>query len=94
VNKELERKWKEAVVAQLTVLSRHLSGGTEENHEKPHNSRSPGRDSNPGPPEYEAGVLTTRSRLSVEQLNTLYEWKIVIYLTTLYQLQWIFSVGG
>jgi hypothetical protein len=28
-------------------------------------SRSPGRDLNPGPPEYEAGVLTTRSRHSV-----------------------------
>jgi hypothetical protein len=28
-------------------------------------SRSPGRDLNPGPPEYEAGVLTTRPRRSV-----------------------------
>jgi hypothetical protein len=28
-------------------------------------SRSPGRDLNPGPPEYEAGVLTTRQRRSV-----------------------------
>jgi hypothetical protein len=37
-----------------------FSGETEENHENlSHNSRSPGRDLNPGPPEYEAGVLTT-----------------------------------
>jgi hypothetical protein len=28
-------------------------------------SQSPGRDLNPGHPEYEAGVLTTRSRRSV-----------------------------
>jgi hypothetical protein len=28
-------------------------------------SRSPGRDLNPGPPEYEVGVLTTRPRRSV-----------------------------
>jgi hypothetical protein len=28
-------------------------------------SRSPGRDLNPGPPEYKAGVLTTRKRRSV-----------------------------
>jgi hypothetical protein len=34
VNNELERKWKEAVVAQFKVLSRHLPGGTKENHEK------------------------------------------------------------
>jgi hypothetical protein len=31
-------------------------------------SRSPGRDLNPGPPEYEAGVLTTRSQCSVQQV--------------------------
>jgi hypothetical protein len=32
---ELERIWKEAVLALFKVLSRHLSGGTEENHEEP-----------------------------------------------------------
>jgi hypothetical protein len=31
-------------------------------------SRSPGRYLNPGPPEYEAGVLTTRPRRSVEKV--------------------------
>jgi hypothetical protein len=35
------------------VLSRHVSGGTEEDHEKPQNSLSPGRDLDPRPPEYE-----------------------------------------
>jgi hypothetical protein len=36
VNDELVRMWKEAVVAtQLKVLFRHLSGGTDENHEEP-----------------------------------------------------------
>jgi hypothetical protein len=32
-------------------------------------SRSPGRDSNPGPPEYYAGMLTTRPRRSVIVLH-------------------------
>jgi hypothetical protein len=32
-------------------------------------SRSPGRDLNPGPPEYEAGVLTTRPRRSVPRVG-------------------------
>jgi hypothetical protein len=36
--------------------------GSEENHEKlSQNHRSPGRDLNPRPPEYVAGVLTTQS---------------------------------
>jgi hypothetical protein len=49
-------------MALFKVLSRHSSGGTEENHEKP---RSLGKDLNPGPTEYDAGVLTTRPRRSV-----------------------------
>jgi hypothetical protein len=32
VNDELERIWKEADVAKFKVTSRHLPGGTEENH--------------------------------------------------------------
>jgi hypothetical protein len=32
---ELERIWKEAVMAQFNVLSRHLPGGTEEDQGKP-----------------------------------------------------------
>jgi hypothetical protein len=31
-------------------------------------SRFPGRDLKPGPTEYEAGVLTTRPRLSIENI--------------------------
>jgi hypothetical protein len=46
------------------VLSRHSPGGTEENHENL-NQDSRGREPNPGPPDYEVGVLTTRPRRSV-----------------------------
>jgi hypothetical protein len=40
----------------------HFPGRSEENHVKPHDSRSPGRDLNPEPPKHETGVLTTQSR--------------------------------
>jgi hypothetical protein len=35
MNNNLERIWKEAVLAQFKVLSRHLPGSTEENHKEP-----------------------------------------------------------
>jgi hypothetical protein len=65
----VEKKWvivqllkeqasEKAVVIQLKVLSRNLTGGTEENHSQ--DVRFPGRDLNPGPSDYEAIVLTTR----------------------------------
>jgi hypothetical protein len=41
------------------VLPWNLPEVTEENHEQPQNSRSPARDLNLGPNEWEAGVLTT-----------------------------------
>jgi hypothetical protein len=41
---ELERLWKEAVVTYLNVLSWHLAGETEGNHDKPQDSRSVGLD--------------------------------------------------
>jgi hypothetical protein len=42
------------------VLSWHLPGETEDNHENlSQNSPSPGRDLNPGPHEYETGLLNT-----------------------------------
>jgi hypothetical protein len=44
------------------ILSRHSPGVTEETHENFKNCRYPGRDLNQGPPEYEAGALTTWSR--------------------------------
>jgi hypothetical protein len=53
--------WKEAaVVASFNVLSRYMPGQNEENTKNlSQDSRSSGRDLNPGPPKYEAGVLTT-----------------------------------
>jgi hypothetical protein len=44
--------WKEAVVAWCNVLSRHFSGGTEENYEKHQDSNCSGRDSNQAYLEY------------------------------------------
>jgi hypothetical protein len=41
----------------------HLPGRTGENNEQlSQDSLSPGRDLNPGPPQYDAGVLTSRPR--------------------------------
>jgi hypothetical protein len=37
-----------------------MLGGTEEVHKEPQDNWSVPRDLNPGPPEYEAGVLTTQ----------------------------------
>jgi hypothetical protein len=43
------------------VLFWNLPGGTQENSKNlSQDSRSPGQDLNPGPPEYGAGVLTTQ----------------------------------
>jgi hypothetical protein len=62
--KRFERKWS---WSNFNVLSRHSSAGTEENHENlSHDTRYPVRGLKPGPPKYEAGVLTTRSRCSVD----------------------------
>jgi hypothetical protein len=47
----------------LKLLSQTLPGGTEENHENlSQDCWPPCRDLNPGPPEYEVGVLITRPR--------------------------------
>jgi hypothetical protein len=44
-----------------------MPGVTENNHENlDQDSRSPGRDLDPEPPEYEAGTLTDRPRCSVK----------------------------
>jgi hypothetical protein len=54
-------------MAYFKLLSWNLPGGTEENHEHLNlDSLSPCRDLNPGPPEYEAGLLTTQPRCSVQ----------------------------
>jgi hypothetical protein len=56
------------------VQARHLTGGTEKNHENLSNdSPSPGRDFNPGSPEYEAGVLTAGRRRSLKTCGFEYD---------------------
>jgi hypothetical protein len=66
VNEDFESMRNEAVVASFKALSRHLSGGTEENYEYiSQDNWSPYQALNPGPPKYEAGVLTTLPRRSV-----------------------------
>jgi hypothetical protein len=52
----------------LRNYPRHLSDGTRENHEKPQDSRSLGRNLKPRPPKYETGVLNTLLRRSVSGL--------------------------
>jgi hypothetical protein len=42
------------------VLIQHLPCGTEENHKIPQDTWSPDQDLNPGPVNYETGVLTTQ----------------------------------
>jgi hypothetical protein len=41
------------------LLFQNLSGGTEKKHKNCQASRYLGRELNPGPPEYEAGVLAS-----------------------------------
>jgi len=51
--------WKEAAVACSNLPYKHLPGGTEENVKHLNqNSRVPGRESEMGPREYEAGAVT------------------------------------
>jgi hypothetical protein len=52
---------KEAVVAQINVLSRYLPGETSENHEHSQDSRYPIRYSNRVPPEYKSTATPTCS---------------------------------
>jgi hypothetical protein len=70
VNGEFEKIWKEAVVAYLGVLSRirpeSLSKAT---NNLSQGSWSSGRDLNQGPPEYEAGLLTTRPLRSMTYIT-------------------------
>jgi hypothetical protein len=54
---ELERMWKEKVVAQFKALSLRSPGGTEEDQEKP------GQDLNRIPPEYVRIVSATANLL-------------------------------
>jgi hypothetical protein len=59
-NNELERMWKEVIMAQFEILSWHLHGGTERNRENYcQDSQFLGQDLNLEPPVYRAGVLPT-----------------------------------
>jgi hypothetical protein len=78
VNDELKMTWKEAVWPNFRVILQNLLGWTEENHENlGQNSRSPCRDFNQRPPEYEAGVLTARPRRSVTCLAYRPLWGLI-----------------
>jgi hypothetical protein len=57
---DLERIWKESVMPNFKILSRHSPGGMRKTTKNLNqDSRKPGlrfRDLNMGPPEYEAGI--------------------------------------
>jgi hypothetical protein len=72
------RKWSWPNLRQ----SRHLHESTEKNNENIQDSRSPGLDLKPEPPEYEAGVLTTRPRRSVMSIAEKLENGIIFTLNT------------
>lgn len=55
-NKELERTSKEADMANYKILSHHLLGGWGIHNQ---GNQCPGKDLNPQPPDYEAGMVTT-----------------------------------
>jgi hypothetical protein len=66
VNDELARRGRKRPWPNFKVISQHLLGGTEKSHKiLSQDSLSPDRDFNPGPPEYIAGVLTTRQQRSL-----------------------------
>jgi hypothetical protein len=84
-NDELKRIWNEAVVAQFKVKSQHLPGGTEKTHKNfIYDNPSPGRDLNPGPSEYEAGVFTNQPRRSVPHCISKYSNIMVTVITVTY----------
>jgi hypothetical protein len=59
------------------AVSRHLSGGTKESHKiLSEDSLYPGRDLNPGPPEFEAGVLSPPPRRTVCTIFNMVQWKL------------------
>jgi hypothetical protein len=58
MNNELERAWKEVVVAQFGVLFWNLPEGTEEKHKKPSSGQlSHGQHSNRALPKYKSKAL-------------------------------------
>jgi hypothetical protein len=75
---------KETVVAEFEVLPWHLSGGTEQNHEKPCRGRCPGQDWKWSPPEYKLEVLPLEPACSVALLTHFLSLFIVIYIYIFY----------
>jgi hypothetical protein len=72
------------------VLSRHSHGVTEEKHETSQSGQPvAGQESNTEPPEYEAGVLTTRPLRSVRPLVGLQSMQCVDSLLHLFGLSHI-----
>jgi hypothetical protein len=66
-------KWKDVEGSGHGLILRnqfqHLPVRTGENNELSQDSLSLGRDLNPGPPQYDAGVLTSRPRATVRPRN-------------------------
>jgi hypothetical protein len=58
--------WKEEAVVWYKMLSWYVSLETEKDHEIHQDRRSSCRDAKPGPPQYEAGVLSTRTQCTVK----------------------------
>jgi hypothetical protein len=76
---EIMRKWSRP---NFKVLSRHLPVGTKEIHKQfSQDNRSPGRDFNPGPPECEAGLLSTRPEIQSVGLsfNYFHQWESIYH---------------
>jgi hypothetical protein len=70
MNTELERIGKRVLANfKVGLPSGNLTGRTEENHESSQHNLCPGQELNQGPLEYEAGMLITRPRGSVEIKN-------------------------
>jgi hypothetical protein len=65
---------KEAAITYLKILSWHLPARSKYTHEMIQISWCPGRDSKPGPPEYEAGLVTARLLLSVRLISREAPW--------------------
>lgn len=58
---ELQRMWKEVVVAKFKALSKHLPRGTEEYYSNPQDSQCVSCDSNRVPPKYKDKSITISS---------------------------------
>jgi hypothetical protein len=71
MNNELERIWKEAVVVQIEVLSRHLPGRTEKNHEKLQSGYPF------SVPAFDPGTSRIRSKGANHSTTTFSKWRVL-----------------